>query len=156
MHLMIIEPEKYIKVFANLGANHLTIHYETCPNLIQTLRLIKVEGMKAGVAINPNTEVEVLENYIQDIDIVIIMSVYPGFGGQEFIENTYTKIEKLKKLIHKKNATTLIEIDGGVSLKNANKLIVAGADILVAGSAIFNSENPIETINSFKFINSEK
>jgi ribulose-phosphate 3-epimerase len=150
VHLMIIEPEKYIKTFASLGANNLTIHYETCPNLEETLQLIKAEGMKAGVAINPDTEVSVLENFIQDIDIVIIMSVYPGFGGQTFIENTYQKIIDLKKIIVNKNAKTLIEIDGGVSDKNSKKLIEVGADILVAGSFVFNALNPIEVIANLK------
>jgi ribulose-phosphate 3-epimerase len=150
VHLMIIEPEKYIKTFANLGANNLTIHYETCPNLIQTLQLIKTEGMKAGVAINPNTEVSVLEKYINQIDIVVLMSVYPGFGGQTFIENTYSKIKELKALIARKNTATLIEIDGGVTDKNAKKLIDHGADILVAGSFVFNATNPSDIIAGLK------
>jgi ribulose-phosphate 3-epimerase len=150
VHLMIIEPEKYIKTFANLGANNLTIHYETCPNLIQTIQLIKTEGMKAGVAINPNTEVSVLEKNIHQIDIVVLMSVYPGFGGQTFIENTYSKIKELKALIARKNTATLIEIDGGVTDKNAKKLIDHGADILVAGSFVFNATNPSDIIAGLK------
>jgi ribulose-phosphate 3-epimerase len=150
VHLMIIEPEKYIKTFAHLGANNLTIHYETCPNLIQTIQLIKAEGMKAGVAINPNTEVSVLEKYVHKIDIVVLMSVYPGFGGQSFIENTYSKIKELKALIARKNTATLIEIDGGVTDKNAKKLIDHGADILVAGSFVFNATNPSDIIAGLK------
>jgi len=146
VHLMIIEPEKYIKTFAKLGANNITIHFETCPNLLENISLIKLNGCKAGVAINPDTEVSVLENYIQEIDIVIIMSVYPGFGGQAFIENTYSKIKILKDLIIKKNAKTIITVDGGVSNKNVKQLMVAGADVLVAGNYIFKSDNPIETI----------
>jgi ribulose-phosphate 3-epimerase len=150
VHLMIIEPEKYIKTFADLGANNLTIHFETCPNLIQTLHSIKAEGMKAGVAINPNTEVSVLENYIHEIDLVVLMSVYPGFGGQAFIENTYSKIKELKDLIARKNTATLIEIDGGVTDKNAKKMIDHGADILVAGSFVFNASNPTAVIAALK------
>ncbi len=152
VHLMIIEPEKYIKTFADLGANNLTIHFETCPNLIQTLHFIKAQGMKAGVAINPNTEVSVLENYIHEIDLVVLMSVYPGFGGQAFIENTYSKIKELKDLIARKNTATLIEIDGGVTDKNAKKLIDHGADILVAGSFVFNASNPTDVIAALKVV----
>lgn len=150
VHLMIIQPEKYIQTFANLGAHHVTVHYETCDNLLETLKLIKSLGIKAGVAINPDTAVSVLENFIQEIDIVIIMSVHPGFGGQAFIETTYLKIALLKELIAKKNASTLIEIDGGVTLINAKKIIAAGADVLVAGSSVFNTASPIQTILEFK------
>ncbi|SDQ30494.1 ribulose-phosphate 3-epimerase [Flagellimonas zhangzhouensis] len=149
-HLMIVNPDQYIKTFADLGVNHLTVHYEACPHLHRTLQAIKAEGMKAGVAINPHNSVKLLEDTIQDIDIVIVMSVNPGFGGQSFIENTYQKVKDLKQLIQSKNANTLIEIDGGVNVDNAKKLIEAGADVLVAGSFVFKSENPTETIKDLK------
>ena len=145
-HLMIIDPDRYIKTFADLGVNYLTVHYEACTHLHRTLQAIKAEGMKAGVALNPHSNINLLEDTINDIDLVCIMSVNPGFGGQSFIENTYSKVEKLKEMITKKNATTLIQIDGGVTNKNAKQLAEAGADILVAGSYIFRSENPTETI----------
>lgn len=150
VHLMIVEPDRYIKNFALLGTNILTVHYEACTHLHRTIQAIKAEGMKAGVALNPHTSVSVLEEIINDIDLVLIMSVNPGFGGQSFIENTYVKVEKLKDLIRKKNASTLIEIDGGVTSNNAKKLVEAGADALVAGSFVFNSINPIETIHELK------
>ncbi len=149
-HLMIVDPDRYIKTFADLGVNHLTVHYEACPHLHRTLQAIKAEGMKAGVAITPHTSVRLLEDTIQDIDIVIVMSVNPGFGGQSFIENTYQKVADLKELINRKNTNTLIEIDGGVNAENAKKLIDTGADVLVAGSFIFKSANPIETIKKLK------
>lgn len=149
-HLMIVDPDRYIKTFANLGVDHLTVHYEACPHLHRTLQAIKAEGMKAGVAINPHTSIKLLEDTIQDIDIVTIMSVNPGFGGQSFIENTYQKVADLKALIKRKNANTLIEIDGGVNAGNAKKLVDLGADILVAGSFVFKSENPTETIKKLK------
>jgi len=152
VHLMIMDPDRYIKTFANLGSDILTVHYEACKHLHRTLQAIKAEGMKAGVAINPHTNVNVLEDTINDIDVVCIMSVNPGFGGQSFIENTYDKVEKLKALISKKGANTLIEIDGGVTNKNAKQLTQAGADVLVAGSYVFNSKNPLETINDLKAI----
>ena len=145
-HLMIIDPDRYIKTFADLGVDYLTVHYEACSHLHRTLQAIKAEGMKAGVALNPHSNINLLEDTINDIDLVCIMSVNPGFGGQSFIENTYSKVEKLKEMITKKNATTLIQIDGGVTNKNAKQLAEAGADILVAGSYIFRSENPTETI----------
>ena len=145
-HLMIIDPDRYIKTFADLGVDYLTIHYEACHHLHRTLQAIKKEGMKAGVALNPHSNINLLEDTINDIDLVCIMSVNPGFGGQSFIENTYSKVEKLKEMIIKKNASTLIQIDGGVTNKNAKQLAEAGADILVAGSYIFRSENPTETI----------
>ena len=145
-HLMIIDPDRYIKTFADLGVDYLTIHYEACHHLHRTLQAIKAEGMKAGVALNPHSNINLLEDTINDIDLVCIMSVNPGFGGQSFIENTYSKVEKLKEMIIKKNASTLIQIDGGVTNKNAKQLAEAGADILVAGSYIFRSENPTETI----------
>ncbi len=149
-HLMIVNPDKYIKTFADLGVHHLTVHYEACPHLHRTLQAIKAEGMKAGVAINPHTSIKLLEDTIQDIDIVIVMSVNPGFGGQSFIENTYQKVKELKKLIQSKNANTLIEIDGGVNAENAKNLVDAGADVLVAGSFVFKSDNPTETIKNLK------
>lgn len=149
-HLMIIDPDRYIKTFAQLGSNILTVHFEACTHLHRTLQAIKAEGMKAGVALNPHTNVDLLEDVIQDIDLVCVMSVNPGFGGQSFIENTYSKVEKLKALIQRKNASTLIEIDGGVTSKNAKQLVDAGADVLVAGSFVFTSENPIQTISDLK------
>jgi ribulose-phosphate 3-epimerase len=152
VHLMIIDPDRYIKTFASLGANVLTVHYEACAHLHRTLQAIKAEGMKAGVALNPHTSVALLEDVIQDIDLVCIMSVNPGFGGQSFIENTYKKVAQLKELITKKNAKTIIEIDGGVTNKNAKQLVDAGADVLVAGSFVFKSDNPIETVSDLKKI----
>jgi ribulose-phosphate 3-epimerase len=150
VHLMIIDPDRYIATFKKLGAEILTVHYEACTHLHRTLQAIKAEGMKAGVALNPHTNVALLEDVIQDIDLVCIMSVNPGFGGQSFIENTYAKVEKLKALIHKKNAATLIEIDGGVTDKNAQQLVAAGADVLVAGSYVFSAQDPIATIADLK------
>lgn len=150
VHLMIVDPDRYIKTFASLGSNVLTVHYEACTHLHRTLQAIKAEGMKAGVALNPHTSINLLEDVIQDIDLVCLMSVNPGFGGQSFIENTYTKIEKLKELIVKKGAKTLIEIDGGVTSSNAKKLVDSGADVLVAGSFVFNSKDPIQTIKELK------
>lgn len=152
VHLMIVDPDRYIKTFAALGSNILTVHYEACTHLHRTLQAIKAEGMKAGVALNPHTNIDLLEDVIQDIDMVCIMSVNPGFGGQSFIENTYSKIEKLKALIHRKNASTLIEIDGGVTDKNALQLVNAGADVLVAGNFVFKAENPTQTIRDLKSI----
>ena len=150
VHLMIIDPDRYIKTFAQLGANILSVHYEACTHLHRTLQAIKAEGMKAGVAINPHTNIDLLEDVINDTDLVCIMSVNPGFGGQSFIENTYAKVEKLKALILKKGATTLIEVDGGVTGKNAKQLVDAGADVLVAGSFVFKAENPTQTIFNLK------
>jgi ribulose-phosphate 3-epimerase len=149
-HLMIVDPDRYIKTFGDLGVDHLTVHYEACPHLHRTLQAIKAEGMKAGVAINPHTSVNLLEDTIQDIDIVIVMSVNPGFGGQSFIDNTYQKVADLKQIIKRKNAKTLIEIDGGVNADNAKKLIDHGADVLVAGSFVFKSSNPTQTIKELK------
>ena len=150
VHLMIVDPDRYIKTFADLGSDILTVHYEACTHLHRTLQAIKANGMKAGVSLNPHTNVNVLEDTIQDIDLVLIMSVNPGFGGQSFIENTYNKIKQLKTLIEKKGASTIIEIDGGVTDKNAKKLVDAGADVLVAGSFVFKSKNPKETIKNLK------
>jgi ribulose-phosphate 3-epimerase len=150
VHLMIVDPDRYIKTFAKLGANVLTVHYEACTHLHRTLQAIKAEGMKAGVALNPHTNIALLEDVINDIDLVCVMSVNPGFGGQSFIENTYDKTMALKRLIAEKGATTLIEIDGGVTNKNAVQLKDAGADVLVAGSYVFKSENPTDTISGLK------
>lgn len=152
VHLMIVDPDRYIATFKKLGADVLTVHYEACTHLHRTLQAIKAEGMKAGVALNPHTSVDLLEDVIQDIDLVCIMSVNPGFGGQSFIENTYAKVEKLKALINRKNASTLIEIDGGVTNKNAKQLADAGADVLVAGSYVFGAQDPIATISDLKAI----
>ena len=152
VHLMIVDPDRYISTFKKLGADVLTVHYEACTHLHRTLQAIKAEGMKAGVALNPHTNVDLLEDVIQDIDLVCIMSVNPGFGGQSFIENTYSKVEKLKALINRKNAATLIEIDGGVTNKNAKQLADAGADVLVAGSYVFGAQDPIATIADLKQI----
>lgn len=148
VHLMIVEPDKYIKDFKRVGADHLTVHYEACPHLHRTLQAIHAEDMKAGVAINPHTPVHLLEDIINDIDIVCMMSVNPGFGGQKFIERTYQKVRDLKEIILRNNAQTLIEIDGGVNGDNAKPLIEAGADVLVAGSYVFGADNPTETIAS--------
>lgn len=147
VHLMIVEPDRYTKAFADLGANMLTVHYEATTHLHRTIQQIKSYGMKAGVALNPHTPVHLLQSIIQDVDMVCLMSVNPGFGGQHFIENTYAKITELKELILQKNASTLIEIDGGVNNKNAAKLIAHGADVLVAGSFVFKSEHPTRTIS---------
>jgi len=152
VHLMIVDPDRYISAFKKLGAHILTVHYEACTHLHRTLQAIKAEGMKAGVALNPHTNVQLLEDVIQDIDLVCLMSVNPGFGGQSFIENTYDKVAKLKALIQQKNASTIIEIDGGVTTKNAKQLLEAGADVLVAGSFVFNSTDPINTIHQLKTI----
>lgn len=152
VHLMIVDPDRYIQNFADLGANVLTVHYEACTHLHRTIQAIKNAGMKAGVALNPHTPIAVLEDIIKDLDLVCIMSVNPGFGGQSFIENTYKKVSQLKHLIEFAESDCKIEIDGGVTDKNANKLIEAGADVLVAGSFVFKSENPTQTIVSLKTI----
>jgi ribulose-phosphate 3-epimerase len=154
VHLMIVDPDRYIKTFKNIGADILTVHYEACTHLHRTLQAIKAEGMKAGVALNPHTNVSLLEDVIKDIDMVCIMSVNPGFGGQSFIENTYKKVAQLKELIVRNNASTLIEIDGGVTNKNASQLVEAGADVLVAGNYVFKAEDPIATIADLKKITS--
>jgi ribulose-phosphate 3-epimerase len=150
VHLMIVDPDRYIKTFKDCGANILTVHYEACDHLHRTLQAIKDEGMKAGVALNPHTPVEVLESILHDVDLVCLMSVNPGFGGQSFIENTYKKVETLKSMITSRGCETKIEIDGGVTSENARALIDAGADVLVAGSFVFKSSNPIETIAALK------
>jgi ribulose-phosphate 3-epimerase len=150
VHLMIVDPDRYIQTFADLGSAILTVHYEACTHLHRTLQAIKAAGMKAGVALNPHTSIALLEDVINDIDLVCLMSVNPGFGGQSFIENTYQKVAQLKALIHKKQAATLIEIDGGVTSNNAQQLVKAGADVLVAGSFVFKSPTPAATIANLK------
>lgn len=150
VHLMIVDPDRYIDTFKNLGADILTVHYEACTHLHRSLQAIKAAGMKAGVAVNPHTNVALLEDVINDIDLVCIMSVNPGFGGQSFIENTYKKVQQLKEIIVRNNAITLIEIDGGVTDKNAADLVKAGADVLVAGSFVFTAQDPIATIENLK------
>ena len=152
VHLMIVEPERYIDTFADLGSDVLTVHYEASTHLNKTLDSIRGKGMKAGVALNPHTPVNLLEPIINDIDVVCIMSVNPGFGGQRFIETTYQKVSKLRGIIEENNATTLIEIDGGVTDQNAKRLVESGADVLVAGSFVFSSEKPQETIRGLKNI----
>ena len=147
IHLMISNPEKYIQSFKEAGANNISFHIEVCPNPISTINLIKQYGMKVGLAINPDTPIETIFPYLNEIDLVCIMSVYPGFGGQKFIETTYQKITILKDFIFKNNFSTLIEIDGGVTVENAPQIIEVGADILVAGNTVFKSKNPLETID---------
>lgn len=152
VHLMIVEPDKYINLFRDLGSDILTVHYEACNHLHRTIDSIKQNGMKAGVALNPHTPVNLLTDIVSDIDLVCLMSVNPGFGGQSFIENTYKKITELNNLKIKTNSNFLIEIDGGVDSKNAPKLLTCGANVLVAGSFVFKSENPISTIAHLKSI----
>ncbi len=147
VHLMIVDPDRYLQTFANLGASVLSVHYEACPHLHRTLQAIHGLGVKAGVAVNPHTSVDLLEDVIRDIDLVCMMSVNPGFGGQKFIENTYRKVEKLRKLIDRNQAQTRIEIDGGVNAGNAKALVDAGADVLVAGNFVFSAENPAKIID---------
>jgi ribulose-phosphate 3-epimerase len=150
VHLMIVDPDRYIKTFADLGTNILTVHYEACTHLHRTLQAIKAEGMQAGVALNPHTPVSLLKDVLSDIDLVCMMSVNPGFGGQSFIENTYNKVTELKQMIINQGTSTKIEIDGGVTNKNAKQLVDAGADVLVAGSYVFKSDNPSATISGLK------
>jgi ribulose-phosphate 3-epimerase len=152
VHLMIENPGNYAEVFKKAGADVLTVHYEACPHLHRNIQQIKSLGMKAGVAINPHTSVEVLKDVLRDIDLALIMSVNPGFGGQSFIPNTINKIKDLRQLIAQQQANVLIEIDGGVTLENAKEIINAGADILVAGNTVFRSAEPIETIAKLKAI----
>lgn len=146
VHLMIVEPDRYINAFRDAGADNLSVHYEACTHLHRTLQAIRATGMKAGVALNPHTSVDLLKDTLNDIDLVVLMSVNPGFGGQKFIERTYDKTKALKQLITEQGANTLIEIDGGVTNANASALIKAGADVLVAGSFVFRSEDPGATI----------
>ena len=150
VHLMIVEPEKYFEEFAKAGADVLTVHYEASTHLHRSLQAIKNLGMKAGVALNPHTPVHVLHDVIDDIDLVCMMSVNPGFGGQKFIGRTFDKIVALKSMITESGSTTLIEIDGGVTLDNATELITAGADVLVAGNTVFSSSDPVDTISRLK------
>lgn len=150
VHLMIVEPEKYVEEFINHGADLVSVHYEACVHLHRTINLIQDKGAKAGVVLNPSTPVLMLEDIIADVDLVLLMSVNPGFGGQKFIENTYKKIAETKDLIISNNSTALIQVDGGVNLDNAGKLFEAGADVLVAGNAVFSSENPERTIELLK------
>ncbi len=152
VHLMIVKPERYVADFAKAGAEILTVHYEACPHLHRNLQQIKDLGCKAGVSLNPHTNIEVLADTIKDIDLVLIMSVNPGFGGQKFIEQTYAKVKKLRAMITAAGAATLIEIDGGVNAGNARPLLDAGADALVAGSFVFRSENPEATIANLKSV----
>lgn len=152
VHLMIVNPDKFIEPFVKAGASIITVHYETCLHLHRTVQLIKSFGIKASVCLNPHTPVSVLEDIISDLDMVLLMSVNPGFGGQAFIENTYTKVKKLKKLIKDKNQNCLIEVDGGVNYETGKKLFEVGADVLVAGSFVFNSKNPTATIQKLKLV----
>lgn len=152
VHLMIVEPDKFFEDYKNCGADIITVHYEACTHLHRSLSKIRQLGMKAGVVLNPHTPICVLEDIIEMCDLVLLMSVNPGFGGQSFIENTYSKIKTLKQLIEKKNPNCLIEVDGGVNTANYKKLIEAGADVLVAGNAVFAAENPTETIKQLKTI----
>ena len=152
VHLMIVRPERYLQKFKELGAEIITVHVEACPHLHRTIQQIKELGCKVGVALNPHTPVGVLEEIISDVDLILLMSVNPGFGGQKFIESTYKKVEKTKKLILDAGSKALIEIDGGVNAETAPLLMKAGADVLVAGNFVFNSENPIETIKMLKQI----
>jgi ribulose-phosphate 3-epimerase len=150
VHLMIVEPEKYLEEFINQGADYVSVHYEACIHLHRTIKLIQSKGAKAGVVLNPSTPVSVLEDIIKDVDLVLLMSVNPGFGGQKFIENTYNKIARLKELILSKDASALIQVDGGVNVENAPRLFDAGANCLVAGNAVFSSEDPMKTIELMK------
>ncbi len=150
VHLMIVEPEKYIEAFRKAGAHVITVHYEACPHLHRTIHQIKETGALAGVALNPHTSVELLRDVIEDIDLVCLMSVNPGFGGQKFIHNSLAKTRQLKEMILSTNSPALIEIDGGVGLQNAEVLLQAGADVLVAGSSVFGAKDPVATIEALK------
>ncbi len=152
VHLMIVDPDRYVAAFKDAGAAILTVHLEACTHLHRSIQNIKNSGMQAGVALNPHTSIHLLEDVIADIDLVCIMSVNPGFGGQKFIENTYAKVTALKKLITEKKSSAKIEIDGGVDLLNYKKLLACGADVLVAGNTVFGSTNPTETIKQLKQI----
>jgi len=152
VHLMIVDPDRYTQLFKDAGADVLTVHIEACSHLHRSIQNIKALGMKAGVALNPHTPIHLLHDIIVDVDLVCLMSVNPGFGGQKFIENTYSKVSTLKKLITEKNSNALIEIDGGVDLNNYKKLLAAGADVLVAGNTVFGSNSPLQTITQLKQI----
>ncbi|MDR3705079.1 MAG: ribulose-phosphate 3-epimerase [Paludibacteraceae bacterium] len=150
VHLMIVDPDRYISRFKEAGANILNVHYEACTHLHRTVQQIKKEGMKAAVTLNPHTPISLLEDIIGDVDMVLLMSVNPGFAAQKYIENTYNKVSQLKELILRKNAACLIEVDGGVNLQNGKKLKELGADALVAGNSIFATDDPKDTIAQFK------
>lgn len=150
VHLMIVNPDQYVAEFAKAGADILTVHFEACTHLHRTIQLIKSHGMKAGVALNPHTHVDLLEDVIEDLDLVLIMSVNPGFGGQKFIKNACMRVEQVKNLIHKRGSQAVVEVDGGVNLSTGSDLIKAGADVLVAGSFVFGSDNPTQTIADLK------
>ena len=150
VHLMIVNPDQYIETFAEAGADVLTVHYEACPHLHRTVQAIKAAGMKAGVALNPHTPVHLLDDIVKDIDLVCMMSVNPGFGGQKFIQNTFNKVEALDWMKKEKETDLLIEIDGGVTLENDKQLLEAGANVLVAGNTVFGSSNPVQTISDLK------
>ncbi len=150
VHLMIVQPERYIEDFKKAGADILTVHYEACTHLHRTIQQIKALGMKAGVSLNPHTPIHLLEDIIEEVDMVLLMSVNPGFGGQKFISNTYKKIRQLKELTLKNHTKVQIEIDGGVDAGNANTLVQTGADVLVAGSFVFKSDNPVKTVSKLK------
>ena len=152
VHLMIVEPDRYFESFKEVGADLLSVHYEACKHLHRSIQAIKDLDMKAGVVLNPHASVHVLEDIIIDVDLVMLMSVNPGFGGQKFIENTLNKIQRLKELIEKTSSKALIEVDGGVSLSNAIDIIRSGADVLVAGNTVFGSDDPVETIRKLKHI----
>lgn len=150
VHLMIVEPDRYLSTFKDAGADVLTVHIEACNHLHRTVQAIKALGMKAGVAINPHTSVALLNDIIADVDLICVMSVNPGFGGQKFIENTFSKISLLKEMIANKKSSALIEIDGGVDMNNASNLVAAGANVLVAGNTVFSSPNPVGAIKQLK------
>ncbi len=150
VHMMVVNPDKFIQEVKNIGGYMMTVHYEACIHLDRTVAAIHEAGMKAGVTLNPHTPVELLEDILSEVDMVLIMSVNPGFGGQKFIENSLSKVARLRKMIERKNLTTLIEVDGGVNLQTGKKLLDAGADVLVAGSAVFNAPNPSEMIEQLK------
>jgi ribulose-phosphate 3-epimerase len=150
VHLMIEEPEKYAEDFQKAGADMLTVHFEACRNLHRNIQQIKGLGMQAGVAVNPHTPVMLLQDILADVDMVLIMSVNPGFGGQQFVEHTYQKVRELRRMINEKGLSTLIEVDGGVTVENATALVQSGADVLVAGNTVFSSANPAETIRNLK------
>jgi ribulose-phosphate 3-epimerase len=150
VHLMIVDPDRYLKTFADLGAAVITVHYEACTHLHRTIQAIKQLGCKAGVALNPHTPVHLLNDVIADLDLVLIMSVNPGFGGQKFIENTYSKLSEVNNLISSKNANCLVEVDGGVGISNIKKLVDHGANVLVAGNAVFSADSPSNMIDELK------
>ncbi|MCG6189903.1 ribulose-phosphate 3-epimerase [Maribellus maritimus] len=152
VHLMIVNPDKFIVPFAKAGASYLTVHYEACPHLHRTVQSIKEQNVKASVCLNPHTPVSLLEDIIAELDMVLLMSVNPGFGGQKFIENTYKKVTQLKELTERFNPNCLIEVDGGVNYETGKKLFEAGANVLVAGSFVFNAEDSIETIRNLKLL----